>query len=146
MCGRDGLIFIGVNNIHTPQLTCPSPMSYSKLLVLNERIDTVYLWMELCKCYFWEFLIFCENYFRETLTELEAHLHKLEEDHKNKQLALSLDSRFKFKLLFMIFMHSNKNIFLQINDQWLIKISFCNLMINDWMKIPRYWNWQHLSY
>jgi len=30
---------------------------------------------------------------RETLTELEAHLHKLEEDHKNKQLALSLDSR-----------------------------------------------------
>ena len=31
---------------------------------------------------------------RETLTELEAHLHKLEEDHKNKQLALSLDTRF----------------------------------------------------
>jgi len=30
---------------------------------------------------------------RETLTELEAHLHKLEEDHKNKQLALSLDTR-----------------------------------------------------
>jgi len=30
---------------------------------------------------------------RETLTELEAHLHKLEEDHKNKQLALSLDQR-----------------------------------------------------
>ena len=32
-------------------------------------------------------------FFRETLTELEAHLHKLEEDHKNKQLALSLDAR-----------------------------------------------------
>ena len=32
-------------------------------------------------------------YSRETLTELEAHLHKLEEDHKNKQLALSLDQR-----------------------------------------------------
>ena len=32
-------------------------------------------------------------FFRETLTELEAHLHKLEEDHKNKQLALSLDTR-----------------------------------------------------
>ena len=32
---------------------------------------------------------------RETLTELEAHLHKLEEDHKNKQLALALDTRFK---------------------------------------------------
>ena len=31
---------------------------------------------------------------RETLTELEAHLHKLEEDLKNKQLALSLDLRF----------------------------------------------------
>ena len=31
--------------------------------------------------------------FRETLTELEAHLHKLEEDHKNKQLALALDTR-----------------------------------------------------
>merc|ERR1711936_1086454 len=30
---------------------------------------------------------------RETLTELEAHLHKLEEDHKNKQLALALDTR-----------------------------------------------------
>merc|ERR1711936_526559 len=30
---------------------------------------------------------------RETLTELEAHLHKLEEDHKNKQLALALHSR-----------------------------------------------------
>jgi len=30
---------------------------------------------------------------RETLTELEAHLHKLEEDHQNKQLALSLDTR-----------------------------------------------------
>merc|ERR1711962_336142 len=30
---------------------------------------------------------------RETLTELEAHLHKLEVDHKNKQLALSLDTR-----------------------------------------------------
>jgi len=30
---------------------------------------------------------------RETLTELEAHLHKLEEDHRNKQLALSLDTR-----------------------------------------------------
>ena len=28
------------------------------------------------------------------MTELEAHLHKLEEDHKNKQLALSLDTRF----------------------------------------------------
>ena len=32
---------------------------------------------------------------RETLTELEAHLHKLEEDHRNKQLALSLDTRYK---------------------------------------------------
>ena len=32
-------------------------------------------------------------WFRETLTELEAHLHKLEEDHKNKQLALALDTR-----------------------------------------------------
>jgi hypothetical protein len=32
--------------------------------------------------------------YRETLTELEAHLHKLEEDHKNKQLALSLDLRY----------------------------------------------------
>ena len=31
--------------------------------------------------------------FRETLTELEAHLHKLEEDHRNKQLALALDTR-----------------------------------------------------
>ncbi len=31
---------------------------------------------------------------RETLTELEAHLHKLEEDHKNKQLASSLDLRY----------------------------------------------------
>jgi len=31
---------------------------------------------------------------RETLTELEAHLHQLEEDHKNKQLALSLDLRY----------------------------------------------------
>merc|ERR1712226_899570 len=30
---------------------------------------------------------------RETLTELEAHLHKLEEDHRNKQLALALDTR-----------------------------------------------------
>lgn len=27
------------------------------------------------------------------MTELEAHLHKLEEDHKNKQLALALDTR-----------------------------------------------------
>ena len=34
-----------------------------------------------------------KHFFRETLTELEAHLHKLEEDHKNKQLALSLDTR-----------------------------------------------------
>merc|ERR1712226_982122 len=30
---------------------------------------------------------------RETLTELEAHLHKLEEDHRDKQLALALDTR-----------------------------------------------------
>jgi tektin-2 len=30
---------------------------------------------------------------RETLTELEAHLHKLEEDHKNKCLALALDTQ-----------------------------------------------------
>ena len=27
------------------------------------------------------------------MTELEAHLHKLEEDHRNKQLALALDTR-----------------------------------------------------
>ena len=35
---------------------------------------------------------------RETLTELEAHLHKLEEDHKNKQLALSLDTRCSYSI------------------------------------------------
>ncbi len=48
------------------------------------QVSEAWIWNELTN------LIF---FYRETLTELEAHLHKLEEDHKNKQLALSLDQR-----------------------------------------------------
>ena len=50
--------------------------------------------------------------FRETLTELEAHLHKLEEDHKNKQLALALDTRLvgviRLTITVLIQMHGHK--------------------------------------
>jgi hypothetical protein len=63
---------------------------------------------------------------RETLTELEAHLHKLQEDHKNKQLALSLDLRYIHRSRSLTFLH-----LAQIQIQIVILVHTCKTLVKN---------------